>query len=193
MALSICIPRCWSYSVMNHACCKGYTGSQGQAQGNIGAILKKIMPAVNAAKKAKKDPDETLNLAVQENVKNTYKDIMKSKIVKELVHEGKLKIVAAEYYLGTGKVELIDLETVSKVIPVITKIKRGIFSPLISPELHLCYCNTLYRTNFNATHATDTFVRIDRFGFAAWSSSYTCTGHMFTHSPQPVHFPGLRQ
>jgi len=38
---------------------------------------------------------------------------MKSKIVKELVHEGKLKVVAAEYYLGTGKVELIDLEPAS--------------------------------------------------------------------------------
>jgi carbonic anhydrase len=87
--------------------------AKGKPEGNIGAILKKIMPAVNTAKKAKKDPDETLNLAVQENVKNTYKDIMKSKIVKELVHEGKLKVVAAEYYLGTGKVELIDLEPAS--------------------------------------------------------------------------------
>ena len=83
------------------------------AKKNIGAILKKIMPAVNTAKKAKKNPDETLNLAVQENVRNTYKDILKSKIVRELVHEGKLKIVAAEYYLGTGKVELIDLDPVS--------------------------------------------------------------------------------
>ena len=87
--------------------------AKGKPKGNIGAILKKIMPAVNTAKKAKKDPDETLNLAVQENVKNTYKDVMKSKIVKELVHEGKLKVVAAEYYLGTGKVELIDLTPAS--------------------------------------------------------------------------------
>ena len=87
--------------------------AKGKPEGNIGAILKKIMPAVNTAKKAKKDTDETLNLAVQENVKNTYKDIMKSKIISELVHEGKLKVVAAEYYLGTGKVELIDIEPAS--------------------------------------------------------------------------------
>lgn len=103
--------------IMGHESCgavKATLEAKGKPEGNIGAILKKIMPAVNTAKKAKKDLDETLNLAVQENVKNTYKDIMKSKIVRELVHEGKLKIVAAEYYLGTGKVELIDLEPVSQ-------------------------------------------------------------------------------
>ena len=102
--------------ILGHESCgavKATLEAKGKPEGNIGAILKKIMPAVNTAKKAKKNPDETLNLAVQENVKNTYKDIMKSKIVRELVHEGKLKIVAAEYYLGTGKVELIDLEPVS--------------------------------------------------------------------------------
>jgi carbonic anhydrase len=103
--------------ILGHESCgavKATLEAKGKPEGNIGAILKKIMPAVNTAKKAKKDPAETLNIAVQENVKNTYKDIMKSKIVRELVHDGKLKIVAAEYYLGTGKVELIDLEPASE-------------------------------------------------------------------------------
>ena len=102
--------------ILGHESCgavKATLEAKGKPEGNIGAIIKKIMPAVNAAKKAKKDPDETLNLAVQENIKNTYKDIMKSKVVKELVHEGKLKVVAAEYYLSTGKVELIDMEPAS--------------------------------------------------------------------------------
>jgi carbonic anhydrase len=88
--------------------------AKGRPEGNIGAILKKIMPAVKTAKKAKKDPQETLDLAVQENVKNTYKDVMKSRIIRELVHEGKLKVVAAEYYLGTGRVEMIDLASASE-------------------------------------------------------------------------------
>jgi carbonic anhydrase len=102
--------------ILGHESCgavKATLEAKGKPEGNIGTIIKKITPAVNTAKKAKKDPDETLNLAVQENVKNTYKDIMKSKIIKELVHEGKLKVVAAEYYLGTGKVELIDLAPAS--------------------------------------------------------------------------------
>ena len=102
--------------ILGHESCgavQAALDAKGKPEGNIGAIIKKIMPAVKTAKKAKKSRDETLNLAVQENVKNTYKDIMKSKIIRELVHEGKLKIVAAEYYLGTGKVELIDLEPAS--------------------------------------------------------------------------------
>jgi carbonic anhydrase len=97
--------------ILGHESCgavKATLETKGKPEGNIGAILKKIMPAVNTAKKAKKDPKDTLDIAVQENVKNTYKDVMKSKIVSELVHEGKLKVVAAEYYLGTGKVEMID-------------------------------------------------------------------------------------
>lgn len=85
----------------------------GEPEGNIGAILKKIMPAVKKAKEAKKDKDSTLQLAVQENVKNTYKDVMKSHIVEELVHKGELKVVAAEYYLSSGKVELVELPSSS--------------------------------------------------------------------------------
>jgi carbonic anhydrase len=83
--------------------------TKGEPEGNIGAILKKIMPAVKTAKKAGKDREGTLDLAIQENVRNTYKNVMKSKVVSELVHEGKLRIIGAEYYLGTGKVEMVDL------------------------------------------------------------------------------------
>lgn len=100
--------------ILGHESCgavKATLDSKGNPEGNIGAILKKIMPAVKTAKKVKKEPKDKLDIAVQENVKNTYKDVMKSKIVSELVHEGKLQVVAAEYYLGTGKVEMIDLGT----------------------------------------------------------------------------------
>lgn len=98
--------------ILGHESCgavKATLEAKGRPEGNIGAILKKIMPAVNKAKKAGKEKEETLNMAIQENVKNTYKEVMKSKIVSELVHEGKLQVVAAEYYLGTGKVEMIDI------------------------------------------------------------------------------------
>jgi len=103
--------------LMGHEKCGAVAATidaKGKPEGNIGAILKKIMPAVKTAKAAKKDKDETLQLAIQENVRNTYRDIMKnSKIVPEMIHEGKLKVIGAEYYLGTGKVEIIDLETAS--------------------------------------------------------------------------------
>ncbi len=102
--------------ILGHEKCgavKATLEAKGKPEGNIGAILKKIMPAVNTAKKANKGTEDTLDLAIKENVKNTYKEVMKSKIISELVHEGKLKIVGAEYYLGTGKVEIIDLAPAS--------------------------------------------------------------------------------
>jgi carbonic anhydrase len=98
--------------ILGHQQCgavKATLESKGKPEGNIGAILKKILPAVEAAKKRGKDKEETLELAIRENIKNTYKDVMKSKIVRELVHEGKVKVIAAEYMLSTGKVEVIDM------------------------------------------------------------------------------------
>jgi len=41
------------------------------------------------------------------------KDIIKSPIVSHLVQEGKLKIVAAEYQLKSGKVQTIELAQAS--------------------------------------------------------------------------------
>ncbi len=98
--------------ILGHEKCGAVTAAldaKGQPEGNIGAILKRIMPAVKTARKAGKDKEGTLDLAIQENVRNTYKSVMKSKIVSELVHEGKLQVIGAEYYLGTGKVEMVDL------------------------------------------------------------------------------------
>lgn len=98
--------------ILGHSQCgavKATLEAKGKPEGNIGAILKKIMPAVATAKKAKKDEAETLSMAVSENVKNVYKDVMKSKIITHLTHEGKLKVVGAVYDLGTGKVNMVEL------------------------------------------------------------------------------------
>ena len=98
--------------IMGHSQCGAVTAAydvKGEPEGNIGAILKKIVPAIETAKKAHKGKDETVELAIQENVRNTYEDIMKSPVVNHLVHEGKLKVVAAEYQLKNGKVETIEL------------------------------------------------------------------------------------
>ena len=101
--------------IMGHSQCgavKAAVESTGEAEGNIGAILKKIMPAVETAKKANKGKEETLDIAIHENIKNVYKDIMEnSKIVSHLVHEGKLKVIGAEYYLDSGQAEIIDLSS----------------------------------------------------------------------------------
>ena len=98
--------------VLGHSSCgavKAALEAKGEPEGNIGEIVKKIMPAVEKAKSAgKKDEAETLDLAVQENVKNVYAEIMaKSPVIKEMVESGKVKMAMGEYHLDTGKVQAI--------------------------------------------------------------------------------------
>ncbi len=84
--------------------------AKGKPEGNIGAILEKVMPAAVAANKKGGSKDEIFENAIKENVKNTSKEIMeKSIIIQHLVHENKVKIVGGEYSLQTGKVEAIEL------------------------------------------------------------------------------------
>ena len=94
-------------SPVDRGAVKAAMDAKGKPEGNIGAILKKIIPSVEAVKKANNGKGDALDLAVRENVMNSYKEVMKSKIVSHLVHEGKLKVVAAEYHLGSGKVETL--------------------------------------------------------------------------------------
>jgi carbonic anhydrase len=99
--------------ILGHEQCgavKAALETKGEPEGNIGAILKKIMPAVEDAKKANKDKEATLELAIKNNIRNAYSEIMKSKVVSELVHKDKVKVIAGEYLFGIGKVETIDLE-----------------------------------------------------------------------------------
>jgi carbonic anhydrase len=99
--------------ILAHSKCgavKATLEAKGKAEGNIGEIVKKIMPAADAAKKKGGTPDEIFETAIKENAKNVYADIMKnSKIIPHLVQEGKFTIVAGEYDITTGKVEMIEL------------------------------------------------------------------------------------
>ncbi len=98
--------------VMGHRSCGAVkaTVAGGKPEGNIGAIVKKITPAVNSAKKRAKEGDALLNAAIDDNAKLTAKTLTdKSAILKHLVESGKLKIVAGVYDLASGKVEMLDL------------------------------------------------------------------------------------
>lgn len=103
--------------ILGHSKCgavKATLESKGKPEGNIGAIVKKIMPAVDAAKKKGGTQDEILETAIKENIKNVYADVMKnSKIIPHLVEEGKLMIVAGEYDITTGKIEMIELPKIA--------------------------------------------------------------------------------
>jgi len=83
--------------------------AKGKPEGNIGAIVKKIMPAVKAAKTKGGAKNDILNNAIKENVSAQEKYMMsKSPVLKHLIEKGELKVVTAVYHLGSGEVEILD-------------------------------------------------------------------------------------
>jgi len=100
--------------VLGHESCgavKATIESKGEPEGNIGAIVKKIMPAVKRAKASLKQGEDLTYRSVIENVKEVAETIRKkSKIVSHEMHEGKVKLVGAYYSISTGKVEAVALK-----------------------------------------------------------------------------------
>jgi carbonic anhydrase len=73
--------------------------------GSIGPMVAAIVPAAQAVRGK---PGDFIDNAVRENARRTASRIgSKSKIIEELVHHGKVKIVYARYDLNTGAVEFL--------------------------------------------------------------------------------------
>ena len=97
--------------VLGHKKCgavKATAEATGPVEGNIGELVKEIMPAVEAAKA---DPGKRglVDDAVYANADLVAKQLLsESPVLTHLVHEGKVKIVSAVYDLDTGKVDWGD-------------------------------------------------------------------------------------
>ncbi|MFA5182922.1 MAG: carbonic anhydrase [Syntrophales bacterium] len=98
--------------VLGHQRCGAVTASvdaHGKPEGNIGAIIKTIMPSVKKAKQEVKGKsnEDLVEKAVDYNIRLTAENIMEqSPVIKRLVKGGKVKIVKAKYDLDDGKVTL---------------------------------------------------------------------------------------
>jgi carbonic anhydrase len=94
--------------VLGHHSCgavKATAEANGKAEGNIGAIVAEIAPAVDAARKAP-GKEGLVNDAVHANAKRTAAALTeRSAVLKHLVAEGKLRIAVGVYDLESGKVE----------------------------------------------------------------------------------------
>jgi carbonic anhydrase len=94
--------------LLGHDKCGAVTATmeaQGKPEGNIGAIVKKIMPAVKKTRMAGGSQEEMLNKAIKENVMLQKTEMLKSSpVLKHLVEKGELKVVQAVYHLDTGEV-----------------------------------------------------------------------------------------
>lgn len=99
--------------VLGHERCGAVTATvdaKGKPEGNIGAIVKAISPAVAKAKREYKGKEKAqlVETAIDDNIKLVEVNLTKkSPVLKHLVKEGKLKIVAAKYDLDDGKVTLL--------------------------------------------------------------------------------------
>ncbi len=99
--------------VLGHERCGAVTAAvdaKGKPEGNIGAIVKAIAPAVAQARKEYKGTDKSqlVETAINDNVRLVEANLTKhSPMLKHLAKEGKIKIVAAKYDLDDGKVTLM--------------------------------------------------------------------------------------
>lgn len=98
--------------VLGHTNCGAVTAvAKGDhVHGNIPALVSSIVPAVKRIRDTNKGAtyDKWLNSAIKENAFESIANILKkSETVRELVLNGKVKIVAALYDVESGKVEFL--------------------------------------------------------------------------------------
>jgi carbonic anhydrase len=99
--------------LMGHDRCGAVSAAldaNGEPEGNIGAIVKEIAPAVKKAKAKGGSKDDVLNNAIRENIALTYNAVReKSPVLKHLMDKGELKVVAGVYHLTSGELEMIPV------------------------------------------------------------------------------------
>ncbi|MCL6560150.1 MAG: carbonic anhydrase, partial [Firmicutes bacterium] len=96
--------------VMGHEKCGAVaaTVAGGEAPGSIGALVAKIKPSVEKAKAAGASGADLAEKATDENIKAMITELEKSHVIKELADHGKVKVLGAKYYLGSGEVKWLD-------------------------------------------------------------------------------------
>jgi carbonic anhydrase len=100
--------------VVGHESCGAVkaTLDGGQLPANIEAIVEKISPAVIKAKRQNRDTKTTLNVAIEENVRQQMNNaLQQSAVLREMVEKKELRIDGGVYNLHTGKVEYLSAES----------------------------------------------------------------------------------
>lgn len=100
--------------VLGHDSCAAVSGAcKGVNLGHLDGILKKIQPVVAASKKQAGTEDCSDNKLVDLIAKNNAMQVARqikqqSPIIRELIAQGKVGIVAGDYNIRTGKVTFIE-------------------------------------------------------------------------------------
>ncbi|MFH0783917.1 MAG: carbonic anhydrase [Pseudomonadota bacterium] len=107
--------QCGAVTAVTHA----LHGEGHALERNIPPLVDNIIPAVKRAMEVHKDVhgDDIIPYAIEENVWQGIEDLfMKSPAVRNIVNEGKAKVVGAIYNVGTGKVSWLPLEKVDEIL-----------------------------------------------------------------------------
>ena len=99
--------------VMGHTQCgavKAAIGG-GELTGNLPSLIDRIRPAVRTVR-AREPADKGEKLLTDSILQNVHQQIAdavaKSELLRQMVHDGKVKIVGAVYKIETGRVEWLD-------------------------------------------------------------------------------------
>ncbi|MBW1615791.1 MAG: carbonic anhydrase, partial [Deltaproteobacteria bacterium] len=107
--------QCGAVTAVTHS----LTGKGHKLEYNIPPLVDNITPAVKKAMAEHKDikGDAIIPYAIEENVWTGIEDLfMKSPAVRNIVKEGKAKVVGAIYDVGTGKVSWLPLEKTDEIL-----------------------------------------------------------------------------
>lgn len=112
--------------VLGHTQCGAVTAVSHAVEGkghkleiNIPPLVDNIIPAVKRAKEIHPDVhgDDLIPYAIEENVWQVIEDLfMQSPTARQLVKEGKTKVVGAVYDVGTGQIEWLDAAKVDDIL-----------------------------------------------------------------------------
>lgn len=107
--------QCGAVTAVTHA----VHGEGHQLERNIPPLVDNIIPAVKRAIELHPDVhgDAVIPYAIEENIWQGIEDLfMKSPATRNIVNEGKAKVVGAIYDVGTGKVTWLPLEKVDEIL-----------------------------------------------------------------------------
>lgn len=93
--------------VLAHEQCGAVTAAvNGVREAHVTSIMKAIQPALESSAK---EPGDKVSNCVRANARLVARQIREAEpLLKELVHAGKLKVVAANYEISSGKVTLLE-------------------------------------------------------------------------------------
>jgi len=120
------------FVVLGHTQCGAVTavteevlGHHHDLETNIPALVDNIIPAVKRAMEQHPEQAKSHDIipfAVEENVWQGVTDLfMRSAATRQLVNDGKVKVVGAIYDVGTGKIEWLPEEKVTKILAEVEK------------------------------------------------------------------------